>query len=81
MLNFSEFHFVHVTFSLSYCYLPCFGARQCEEITPESERYWSLLPSLATTDKNMIVTGTRLVSRNKVFHIQIQQARALPEGK
>ena len=53
---------------------------QCEEITPESERYWSLVPSLADTANNMIVVATRLVSRNKVFHIQIQQARALPEG-
>jgi hypothetical protein len=54
---------------------------QCEETTPDSERYWSLNPSLADTDNNMIVTGVRLVKINKVFHIQIQQARALPEGR
>ena len=54
---------------------------QCDEVTPDSERYWSLLPSLADTSKNMVVVGTRLVTRNKVFHIQVQQARALPEGE
>merc|ERR1719295_1732914 len=53
---------------------------KCDEITESSERYWSLLPALADVDAGKLVTGARFVKRGKVFHLQIQQALALPEG-
>ncbi len=43
-----------------------------------SERYWSLLSSEA--DPGYIVTGARIINKNKVFHIQIQQAKPILEG-
>jgi hypothetical protein len=30
--------------------------------------------------KNFIVTGIRLVKKSRVIHLEVQQAKALPEG-
>merc|ERR1719167_1850656 len=53
---------------------------KCDEITESSERYWSLEPALADVDKGRVITGARFIKKGKVFHLQIQQALALPEG-
>jgi len=64
----------YVFWHCSYCLC------KCDEIKPTSERYWALVGATADTHDGMVVTGTRFVKRGKVFHIQIQQAKALAEG-
>jgi len=56
----------------SYCFC------KCDEITDQSERFWSLVPVEA--DPGYVVTGARFVKRAKIFHIQIQQAKPSIEG-
>ena len=56
------------------------NAIKCDEITETSERYWSLEAAEADTEEGRVVTGARFVKKDKVFHLQIQQAKALPEG-
>jgi hypothetical protein len=46
-----------------------------------ADRYWSLRPAEADVDKNMVVTGVRFVKKNRVIHLEIEQAEALPEGE
>jgi len=58
----------------SYCFC------KCDEITEDSDRYWSLEPALADTMQNKIVTGVRFVKRGKIVYPQIEQATALSEG-
>jgi len=53
---------------------------KCDEERETSQRYWSLLPALANVQDGFIITGARLVRRGLIFHLQIQEARALPEG-
>ena len=43
-------------------------------------RYWSLKPATSNVMKNFIVTGIRLVKKSRVIHLEVQQAKALPEG-
>jgi hypothetical protein len=62
----------YVFWHCSYCFC------KCDEITELSERYWSLVGSEA--DPGYVVTGARIIKRNKVFHIQIQQAKPVLEG-
>jgi len=62
----------YIFWHCSYCFC------KCDEITERSERYWSLLSSEA--DPGYIVTGARIINKNKVFHIQIQQAKPILEG-
>jgi len=53
---------------------------KCDEVTEDSDRFWSLQPAQADTDQNKIVTGLRFVKRGKIIYPQIEQARAMPEG-
>jgi len=52
----------------------------CDAPGPESDRYWSLLPQVSDLENNKIVVGVRFVKRNRIIHLEIQQATALPEG-
>jgi len=54
---------------------------KCDAPGPHSDRYWSLRPAVADVDKNMVVTGVRFVKKERVIHVEVQQAEALPEGK
>jgi len=61
-----------------YCtYCMC----KCDDMSETSERYWSLLPALADVQADFIVTGVRFVKVDRIFHLQIQQAKALPRGE
>ncbi|XP_043202958.1 uncharacterized protein LOC122370994 [Amphibalanus amphitrite] len=51
----------------------------CDDDT-YSARYFSLLPATADVAHNKIVTGVRFVKLNNVFYIQLEQAKAAPEG-
>jgi len=53
---------------------------KCDEITEQSERYWSLEPAVADLDQGRVITGARFIKKGKIFHLQIQQARVLREG-
>lgn len=53
---------------------------KCDEPGPSSDRYWSLKQTLSTVGQSKIVTGVRFVKRNRIIHIEIQQAEAKPEG-
>lgn len=64
----------YIFWHCSYCLC------KCDEITETSERYWSLEAAEADTEEGRVVTGARFVKKDKVFHLQIQQAKALPEG-
>ena len=43
-------------------------------------RYWSLTEATSNINKNYIVTGIRFVKKSRVIHLEVEQARALPEG-
>ena len=45
----------------------------------KSERYWSLVS--AEAEPGYLVTGARIIKKNKIFHIQIEQAKPVLEGK
>eukprot|EP00092_Neocalanus_flemingeri_P076472 GFUD01094862.1.p1 GENE.GFUD01094862.1~~GFUD01094862.1.p1 ORF type:complete len:410 (+),score=110.70 GFUD01094862.1:1242-2471(+) len=53
---------------------------KCDEVTEDSDRFWSLQPAQADTSTNKIVTGVRFVKRGKIVYPQIEQATAMPEG-
>ncbi len=59
----------------SYCLCKCDDFNN-----PRSERYWSLREVVANVAENMVVTGVRFTKRNKIIHLEIEQAQALPEG-
>merc|ERR1712136_300754 len=61
-------------FHCSYCLC------KCDAPGPTSDRYWSLKPATSNIKKNFIVTGARFVKKSRVLHIEIEQAKALPEG-
>lgn len=61
-------------FHCSYCLC------KCDAPGDHSDRYWSLLAQESDMANNMIVTGVRLVKRNRVIHIEIEQSKALKEG-
>ena len=63
-----------VFFHCSYCLC------KCDEISSQSDRFWSLLPAESDVSDNKIVTGVRLVKRGRVIYPQIEQAAALKEG-
>ena len=52
----------------------------CDQPSVRSDRYVSLVASLADVNVNQLVTGVRFVKQNRVVHIQIQQGSALPRG-
>ncbi|XP_028134328.2 uncharacterized protein LOC114329429 isoform X1 [Diabrotica virgifera virgifera] len=62
--------FVHCSYCLCYC----------DEPGLNSDRYFSLRPSIADVNNNWVVTGMRFVKRNRMIHIQIQQGVLLPYG-
>jgi len=53
---------------------------KCEEISDDSDRYWSLVPAEADTANNMVVSGVRFTKKGRVIYPQIEQAKALGEG-
>jgi len=53
---------------------------KCEEISDDSDRYWSLVPAEADTANNMVVSGVRFIKKGRVIVPQIEQAKALGEG-
>ena len=65
----------YIFWHCSYCFC------KCDEITEDSDRFWSLQPAQADTSQNKIVTGVRFVKRGKIIYPQIQQATALSEGE
>ena len=44
-------------------------------------RYWSLKSATSNIKKNFIVTGVRFVKKSRVIHVEVEQAKALPEGR
>ena len=44
-------------------------------------RYWSLKSATSNIKKNFIVTGVRFVKKLRVIHVEVEQAKALSEGK
>merc|ERR1719414_2221057 len=63
-----------VFFHCSYCLC------KCDEVSSDSDRFWSLQPVEANTQENKIVTGVRLVKRGRVIYPQIEEAVASAEG-
>lgn len=61
-------------FHCSYCLC------KCDQSGPNSDRYWSLRPATAEVSKNKVVTGVRFVKKDRVVHLEIQEAVALAEG-
>jgi len=64
----------YIFWHCSYCLC------KCDEVTEDSDRFWSLQPAQADTQQNKIVTGVRFVKRGKIIYPQIEQATALMEG-
>jgi len=64
----------YIFWHCSYCLC------KCDEVTEDSDRFWSLQPAQADTTQNKIVTGVRFVKRGKIVYPQIEQATALSEG-
>jgi len=64
----------YIFWHCSYCLC------KCDEVTEDSDRFWSLQPAQADTNQNKIVTGVRFVKRGKIIYPQIEQATALMEG-
>lgn len=52
----------------------------CDQPGKHSDRYVSLQSALSTTSSNRLITGIRLIKRNRIVHIQIQEGEALPKG-
>ncbi|CAB3374677.1 Hypothetical predicted protein [Cloeon dipterum] len=58
----------------SYCFCTC------DDDGPNSDRYFSLRPSLANVSAGYAVIGMRFVKLKRVVHVQIRQARVGPRG-
>ena len=43
-------------------------------------RYWSLTEATSNINQNYIVTGIRFAKKSRVIHLEVEQAKALPEG-
>ena len=54
--------------------------RSFDAIGPNSDRYWSLKPITSDIESNKIITGARLVKKDRIIQIEIEQSTALPEG-
>ncbi|KAK3909359.1 Mycobactin import ATP-binding/permease protein IrtB [Frankliniella fusca] len=52
----------------------------CDEDGPLSDRYFSLRPVLSDISSNKVVTGLRIVKKNRIFHFQIEQGEVTPKG-
>lgn len=64
--------FVHC----SYCFCLCDG-----NSSPNTDRYFSLLPVISNTKENRVVTGIKFTKHKRVMHIQIQEGQTLPQGQ
>eukprot|EP00095_Tigriopus_kingsejongensis_P006035 maker-scaffold889_size84747-snap-gene-0.24 protein:Tk06035 transcript:maker-scaffold889_size84747-snap-gene-0.24-mRNA-1 annotation:"hypothetical protein L798_01615" len=53
---------------------------KCDAPGELSDRYWSLKEVTADVEENKVVTGVRFIKRDRVIHLEIEQALALPEG-
>lgn len=53
----------------------------CDQPGRLSDRYVSLRASLSDTANNYLVTGLRFVKKNRIVHVQIQEAEALARGQ
>ncbi|XP_011496806.1 PREDICTED: uncharacterized protein LOC105361355 isoform X2 [Ceratosolen solmsi marchali] len=58
----------------SYCM--CF----CDDHNSSSHRYFNLRDVSSDVQDNKVVTGMKLIKRNQIIHIQIQQGKLLPYG-
>ena len=63
-----------VFFHCSYCLC------KCDEVSSDSDRFFSLEPALSDVSDNRIVTGVRLVKRGRVIYPQVEHAVAMAEG-
>jgi len=63
-----------IFYHCSYCLC------KCDAPGPDSDRFWSLKESVSNIGKNFVVTGVRLVKKGRVMHLEVEQAKALPEG-
>ncbi|OXU19716.1 hypothetical protein TSAR_014689 [Trichomalopsis sarcophagae] len=64
--------------NMAYCD-PCMCLCD-DDAHPKTERYFSLIPSIAAVKENYVLTGARLVKLKRTIHIQIQQGKLLPYG-
>merc|ERR1719445_1372561 len=64
----------YIFWHCSYCLC------KCDEVTEDSDRFWSLKPVQADTNQNKIVTGVRFIKRGKIIYPQIEEATAMAEG-
>ena len=53
---------------------------KCDQSGPDSDRYWSLKAATADITQNKVVTGVRFVKKDRIIHLEIQQAVAVAEG-
>lgn len=60
----------------SYCLCLC-----DDSDSPSTDRYFSLIPVISDTQRNMIVTGVKFTKQRRVMHLQIQEGQALPQGQ
>ena len=54
---------------------------KCDAPNSSSDRYWSLRPVTSDIKENKVVTGVRFVKKKRVMHLEIEQAKALPESE
>ncbi|KAL5276194.1 hypothetical protein ACFFRR_001798 [Megaselia abdita] len=59
----------------SYCF--CI----CDEQGLQSDRFFNLRETNSDVGNNMVVTGVRMIKKNRVFHLQIQEGQLLPRGQ
>ncbi|XP_070072687.1 uncharacterized protein [Drosophila takahashii] len=52
----------------------------CDDISDNSDRFFSLRTVVADVQSNRVVTGLRFVKHNRVLHLQIQEGELLPQG-
>ncbi|CAG9773545.1 unnamed protein product [Ceutorhynchus assimilis] len=52
----------------------------CDEEGHLSDRYIFVGPVLADIKNNSVVTGVRLIKKNRILHLQIQEGKLLPYG-
>ncbi|XP_034116996.1 uncharacterized protein LOC117576392 [Drosophila albomicans] len=52
----------------------------CDEQSTKSDRYFNLRETVSDVEANKVVTGVRIIKKNRIFHLQIQQGQLLPRG-
>ncbi|XP_016843827.1 uncharacterized protein LOC103316723 [Nasonia vitripennis] len=53
----------------------------CADTSKKSESRFNLDPVMANSAENYVLTGARLVKRNRMIHIQIQEGQLLQNGR